>query len=188
MFYLCFQTKWAWSHSLNSKQFGCRSSHLWRCSLFLQVQLLVGVRLALVRVVGLEVFSPVVLLLLGVCCGCWVFVCVFSVFFSIFSFLILCWSIFVWPYQKLSVNCFLLNKICAQPGPEKISCRITTATLRPHWLVYGVFACFTCCLCHEIWGKGLTIQLVIHVGLYSHILSLPKGCRCLHSSATASNR
>ena len=43
--------------------------------------------LALVWVVGLEVFSPVFLLPLVVCCSRWVFVCVSSVFFFIFSLL-----------------------------------------------------------------------------------------------------
>ena len=51
----------------------------------LQVQLLVGAAPVLVRFVGLEVFSSVVLLLLCVCFGYWVFVCVFFSFFSVFS-------------------------------------------------------------------------------------------------------
>ena len=36
-------------------------------------------------------------------------------------FVILCQSSSVWPYQKLSVNYFLLNEICAQPRSQKKS-------------------------------------------------------------------
>jgi len=80
---------------------------------------LVGISLASVRVVRVEGFSPVLLLLLGVCV---VFGCLFvflQFFLYFYSFVILCWSSSVWPHQELSVNCFLLNEIRAQARSRK---------------------------------------------------------------------
>ena len=97
----------------------CCSPHLWRCSFLWQVQLLVGISLASVRVVRVVGFSPVLLLLLGVCV---VFGCLFvflQFFLYFYSFVILCWSSSVWPHQELSVNCFLLNEIRAQARSRK---------------------------------------------------------------------
>lgn len=52
---------------------------------------MVGVRLVFVWVVVFEVFSPILLLVLVVCCGLWMFVCVFLVFslFLVFCDLVL---------------------------------------------------------------------------------------------------
>ena len=80
---------------------------------------MVGISLASVRVVRVEGFSPVLLLLLGVCV---VFGCLFvflQFFLYFYSFVILCWSSSVWPHQELSVNCFLLNEIRAQARSRK---------------------------------------------------------------------
>ena len=109
---------------------GCGSSHLWRCSFFCrfscwlvlgrpQVQLLVGAGSASIRVIVLEVFSPVLLLLLCVCFGCWVFVCVFSVFSL---FLVLCDLVSVKRCliaSRIVCKLLLLNEIRAQARSRK---------------------------------------------------------------------
>ena len=109
---------------------GCGSSHLWRCSFFCrfscwlvlgrpQVQLLVGAGSASIRVVVLELFSPVLLLLLCVCFGCWVFVCVFSVFSL---FLVLCDLVSVKRCliaSRIVCKLLLLNEIRAQARSRK---------------------------------------------------------------------
>jgi len=78
---------------------------------------LVGVRLALIWVVGLEVFSPVLLLLLVVCCGHWMFVCVSSVFSL---FLVFCDLVLVKLCLAASkIICKLLMKYVLRYGREK---------------------------------------------------------------------
>jgi len=84
-----------------------------------QVQLLVGAGSASIRVVVLEVFSPVLLLLLCVCFGCWVFVCVFSVFSL---FLVLCDLVSVKRCliaSRIVCKLLLLNEIRAQARSRK---------------------------------------------------------------------
>jgi len=84
-----------------------------------QVQLLVGAGSASIRVIVLEVFSPVLLLLLCVCFGCWVFVCVFSVFSL---FLVLCDLVSVKRCliaSRIVCKLLLLNEIRAQARSRK---------------------------------------------------------------------
>ena len=86
--------------------------------------MLVGAGSASIRVVGLELFSPVLLLLLCVCLGCWVFVGVFSVFSL---FLVLCDLV---PIKRCLIasrivcKLLLLNEIRAQARSRKKSLKM----------------------------------------------------------------
>ena len=95
----------------------CRSSHIWQCSFFQQVQLLVGVGLQGWRCSPRSYFC------------CWLFIVVFDclpMFLQFFLFLVICDLVLVklcLTASRIVFNCFLLNKIRAQARLRKKICR-----------------------------------------------------------------